>query len=442
MKLLKKITDKKILYIFTSCILMFLPILKQGAFYLVSYGVINNYDSINPAYVLYFCIPFLIYVYIKNLIKTKRKLDIYDYLFYTLIFVGILVTIVSMDKQISLFGKAYRHEGFFALLCYYLLFITWKVEGNKKDIKNIINIIMFMAIFNSIYALLQLYSPFRFILRFGIAPTMASGLCGNPNFLGSLMVTALSIFTTKFLMDKITIKNVLLLILFFVTLVNAQSLGPLITYAITIIFLIIFLVIKKKIIKKNIIYLIIILICVYIPLTLINRDALGDKNCELCNFVNVMGNEQLSKKDKVDTVGSGRMEIWTRSLDLVAKRPILGVGYDNFYLAYYEGINLTEVTFVSVSGEIQAVKKYKSIVDNAHNIYLHTLVTSGFLGLIPYLILCLYTFIRGLKTKENLVMLLLGGFVAYSIQAFANINVLQVTPIYYIIIGLILSIKE
>ena len=84
-KLLRKITDKKILYIFTTCILVFLPILKQASFYLVSYGVIKKYDSINPAYVLYFCIPFLIYIYIKNLIKTKRKLDIYDYLFYILI---------------------------------------------------------------------------------------------------------------------------------------------------------------------------------------------------------------------------------------------------------------------------------------------------------------------------------------------------------------------
>ena len=32
---------------------------------------------------------------------------------------------------------------------------------------------------------------------------------------------------------------------------------------------------------------------------------------------------------------------------------------------------------------------YPEIIDNAHNVYLHTLVSSGLLGLIPYLILCL-----------------------------------------------------
>ena len=40
------------------------------------------------------------------------------------------------------------------------------------------------------------------------------------------------------------------------------------------------------------------------------------------------------------------------------------------------------------------------------------------------------------------VAMLLGGFIAYSIQAFANINVLQVAPMYYIIMGLILSQKH
>ena len=46
--------------------------------------------------------------------------------------------------------------------------------------------------------------------------------------------------------------------------------------------------------------------------------------------------------------------------------------------------------------------------------------------------------IKGICLKyKNIV--LTSAFVAYSIQAFANINVIQVVPIYFIIIGLILS---
>ena len=108
MKLLKKINDKRILYIFTMCILFFIPILKQGSFYLVKYGVINNHDSINIAYVLYFCVPFFIYLYVKDLIKTKRKFDIYDYIFYLLIIAGIMSSLFAIDPKISWFGKSFR----------------------------------------------------------------------------------------------------------------------------------------------------------------------------------------------------------------------------------------------------------------------------------------------------------------------------------------------
>lgn len=436
MKILKKINDKNILVIFTFLIMVFLPILKQGSFYLVKYGVIHNYDSINPAYVLYFSIPFLIYVYIRNLIKTKRELDIYDYLFYFLIIAGIIASIFSIDKEMSFFGKDYRHEGFFTLLSYYLLFITWKVEGKKEDIKKFIKLLIILAIFNSIYALFQIYTPFKFVLRYGKDLEMASGICGNPNFFGSLIVTVISIVTFKFLSDKkINIKTILLLILLFISLINSQSTGPLLTYILTILFIIIYQVIKKKIVKKNILYLTIILLTTLPSVLLINNYVYSMKRCEMCDVKESIENNE-------SNIDNGRIEIWKNSLEIVKKNWFDGVGFDNFYLAYYEGVNLTAVDFISIEGQIQAVPMFYEIIDNAHNVYLQILVSSGVIGLIPYLILCLYTFIRGLRTKNELVMLLLGGFVAYSIQAFANINVLQVTPIYFIIIGLILSIKQ
>ena len=118
--------------------------------------------------------------------------------------------------------------------------------------------------------------------------------------------------------------------------------------------------------------------------------------------------------------------------------PIFGVGYDNLGFAYPN--KKTEVYYYITNNEI--VKEEISggpYVDNAHNVYLHILVASGILGLIPLLILLLYTFIHALGSNNKLIIILLGGFVAYSIQAFTNISVIEVAPIYYIIIGLILS---
>ena len=452
MSILKKITDKRILYIFTLLILVFLPILKQLSFYLVKFDLINNYDSINPAYVLYFSIPFLIYVYIKNIIKSDRDFDIYDYIFFALVLAGFIASLFAIDGNTSWFGKEYRHEGFFTVLSYYLLFITWKVEGKKEDIKKIINIFIIMGIINSIYALFQLYTPFRFVLRYSVDTNMVTGISGNPNFFGSLIVTVLSIVTVRFLTEnKISIKNILLVVLFFISLINSQSTGPFITYLIVIVFFIIYLLIKKKTFVKNIIYLILILLITCFSILIINRHIFHIERCEICDFINVFNykaninenSENLDKDEANDyTISNGRWYLWQRSLEIVKENPINGVGYDNFHLAFYEGVNLSAVKFISVDGVTKVVLKYPEIFDNAHNAYLHTLVSSGLLGFIPYILLFLFSFIRGLKTKDNLIILLFAGFVAYSIQAFGNINVLQVTPIYYVIIGLILSSKR
>ena len=347
----------------------------------------------------------------------------------------------AIDKGISFLGKDYRHEGFISLLCYYLLFINWKVEGIKEDIKKLLNVIIIMAIISGVYGILQIYSTFTWILRFANR-TMAAGISGNPNFFGSLMVTTLSIVITKYLIeDKKSITSLLLIILFFVSLINSKSLGPILTLILTLIFIIIFLFIKKKIKLKKLVILILTLIITYIGVIGVNKVMLNIDTNEIGNTVDAIKNESLTNEEKLYVVGSGRFKIWKNSLNIVKDNFIIGVGYDNFQLAYYEGVNLTEVEFYTQDGLIKSRLKYPEIADNAHNVYLHTLVSSGMLGLIPYLILCLLVFIKGLKTKDNLMMILLGGFVAYSIQAFANLSVIQVAPIYYIIMGLLL-IKE
>ena len=128
----KKIINKKILRIATLCVLLIVPFLKFFSMNLQAFGIIKSYDYINPAIVLYVCIPFLVFVYIKDIIDKKRKLDIYDYLFYTLIITGIISVIFSIDKEIAIFGKTYRHEGLLTILNYYLLFINWKINGTNR----------------------------------------------------------------------------------------------------------------------------------------------------------------------------------------------------------------------------------------------------------------------------------------------------------------------
>lgn len=418
----EKFKTKDILTIFTFCILVGVPFLKQLSYYLAYYKVITSYDILNPALVIFISLPFLIFVYIKDL--KNRKLDIFDYLFYLLILAGILSCAFAIDKEWAIFGKEYRHEGFLSVLGYYLLFINWKINGTKEDSKLFLKLLMVIGILNSIYTLLQIYTPFDFIIRYGKDKYMAPGLCGNPNFLGSLMVTVLCVVVCKFLMEKkFSWKTFLLLILFTVALINAQSTGPYIAFIVSLLFIIIFLWKKKNIYWKKLLVLIATLVVVYTSVFYVNKLVMKSERCEACDI-----------QKTVDSGGTGRLKLWENTLDIVKDNFLLGVGFDNFQLAYKP--NYTMYT------ESGALKKVLKIKDCAHNVYLHILTVNGIVGLIPYLLVCLLTFIHGLKSKSKTVFLLLAGFVAYSVQAFANISVIQVAPLYYVMIGLILSIKE
>ena len=441
---MKNLTSKKIIYIFTICILFFIPFVECVAFYMNHYGIINDFTSINASMIMWISIPFLIGIYIKNMVDIKRKLDIYDYIFYVLVLMGIIVCIFSINPKISIVGVPIRREGLLSLITYYLLFINWKVHSTNSDIKKIIKIFIILGLLNSIYAFFQIYTPFKFILKYTNDINMATGLCGNPNFFGTLMVTLLGIISTRFLMDKETNKKeIILLLIFTISLINAQSTGPMLTYAITIIFSLLFLKFKNKLISEKIIILILItilsiMVTYILPIfsSKINSILISKKQilvnskkerCELCNL-----------KGTIESGGNSRIDIWINTLDVVKKYPFLGVGYDNLGFAYPN--EKAEIYYyITNNALVKEVKGGNMYIDNAHNVYLHTLVTSGILGIIPLLVLLLYTFIHGLKSNNQYILMLLGGFVAYSVQAFTNISVIEVAPIYYIIIGLILG---
>ena len=407
--------NKKLLKIISCLMVCSIPIIQVIARYLESIHVISSYYYINPTIIFYMSIPLLVYIYIKNIINKKRKLDKFDYIFYILVIAGFITTIFSINKTLSIIGRPPRYEGYLTVLSYYLLFINWKVNGRVEDIKEFIKLITLVALFNSFYALMQIYTNFNFIVRYSDIQ-MASGLCGNPNFFGSLIVTVLSIISCRFLFNKeINIKDYLVIILLFISLINSQSTGPMLTFILVIIFLVIYLKKKKMLILKNLLLLCISLTFIFPSIYVINKYK---------------GNG-----------GNGRLEIWKNSLGIVKDYILVGAGFDNFYLAYpnyYETSNSASYKYVDGKLVKTTPEKYY-IIDNAHNVYLHKLIIEGVIGLIPYLYLCLITFIRGLKSKNKYIILLLSGFVAYSIQAFVSISVIQVAPIYYIIIGLILS---
>lgn len=431
--------NKKLLNIVTLMILIAVPFLKFFSMSLEHFGIINNYDNINPAIILYISLPVLVYIYISDIKKKRRKLDIFDFIVYGITFISILSTLCSIDKNIAIFGKDFRHEGLLSVLSYLYLFLNWHVNGNVKDAKKYIKLIVIISVLNSIYSLFQMYTNLNFIVRYKdhLNLTMASGMIGNPNFFGSLIVTSLSILTYSFFIDNNSLtKKALLIILLFVSLINCQSTGPMLTYFIVLLFSIFYLFKYKSFNKKRFIYIVLLLSFTFI---FVNRINIYNSNFDISNRSDELSISGI--KGTIKSGGNGRITIWKNSFNIFKKYPWLGVGYDNFHLTY-PNEKTNGITLSIVSGEIKKSNNSVLIFDNAHNVYLHQLVSTGIFGLILFLMLYMLTFISALKSRDKLNFILLGGFIAYSIQGFANINVVQVTPIYYLIMGLILSLSK
>ena len=264
--------NKKILKIFSLLIIIGVPLVKFMSKVLEQYNVIANYDMINPGIILYFSSPILLYIYIRDLIYKERKIELCDYIFLATILSGVLATVFSIDKEIAMFGSYARHEGFLSVIAYYLLFINWRFNGTKKDIHNFIKLVVFIAVINSIYGILQIYTPFNFIIRYQKDVNMASGLCLNPNFFGSLIVTTLGIIVCNFLMEnKSSVKEYIIIILLLISLVNDQSMGPIITFVLILLFLFFLLFIKNFLVLKKFVIICLLSVIVFTLTLLINN---------------------------------------------------------------------------------------------------------------------------------------------------------------------------
>ena len=119
------------------------------------------------------------------------------------------------------------------------------------------------------------------------------------------------------------------------------------------------------------------------------------------------------------------MWIWKRSLQIIPKNILTGAGIDNFGYAF-----------------LRVDDRRIAYVDKAHNEYLQLLITQGVFALITHLLLLILVFRKGIKSKEPLVWILMFSFVGFAVQAFMNISVYNVTPFYYIVMGLLVGYSK
>jgi len=372
-----------------------------------------------------------IYIYkiiVKKVIITKSDIFLFIFMFFT-----ILSTIFAYNQDVALYGYPNRYEGMYTLLFYCFLYLDCKLLSKDIDVNYLIKMMLIVSGLHFLLAILQLTGLYQSII-YMYSSGDAIGLTENCNFLGSLMCLFSMISVGGFLIYNGKDNNIYFLIIFLIsyaTLLLANSSGPFLSFIVVYVLFIITLLVKKLFNIKKFIITLIVLIILY-PVCLYKRDEITPEIKS--NFSTIYklvfskdfatkeidsdNNDDKTKNKKLFYgLGHGRFRIWNNVCKLIKEKPILGYGPDNLGLVYEKSIYDTK------------------IADKAHNIYLHIFVSSGIFAFLSYILWIVYTIYLGLKSKNNTIIILCFGIICYSVQGLFNINVLEVTPYFYLIMG-------
>ncbi len=126
-----------------------------------------------------------------------------------------------------------------------------------------------------------------------------------------------------------------------------------------------------------------------------------------------------------DDFGTYRIFLWKRTIPLIKDFPLLGSGPDTFSLRFMP--RYTE--------DIMKIGPL-TINDTAANIYLTMLVNLGIIGTTSYLAFLFKQIEIGIKKLNKYSRILLISIICYSIQAFFNLSVVIITPVFWILMGI------
>ena len=389
----------------TTCILPLIPLINKNP---ITY------------YVIGICLFFLL------IIKRKEiKFDKKDKVIFVFLIFAILSTIFALNKKIALLGSEGRYEGLLMIILYVLLYYSSK--NFFIFYKHYLKIVFLVVTLIAIYSVCQYYNfmPIHDLFNIDYTKNFSSGTLGNPNFLGSFITMLLPITMASYLFTDKRIFMIITLILF-TSLLCTLTRSAWVAFAIYSFIGLVFVIKTKK--RGYFIKTGILLCCFIIIFALIN---ILDTNKKLIsrssNSMNEMS-EMITEGVK-DNMGSGRIFIWRLCYENIFKYPLFGCGLDN----------IKHVLILEQTNEmLYYARNFNKYIDKAHNEYLQIAVTMGIPALVCYLTFIALILENKIKKifKSKLCFIFCISIIGYLIQAFFNISVIQVAPLFWILLGL------
>lgn len=306
-----------------------------------------------------------------------------------------LSTLTSLDIGKSFIGTIERYFGFWNIVHFGFLYFSAIVAlRSQKEWNTFLSI----SVAISVYAGLDFLIPL--ISGKGFSPTVA----GNATFLAAYLI--FHFFFVAFLITQ-TKNKWLKGILSIAMIINASVVvssgvrGAFIGLCAGILYIIVYYAIRSKRVRVPLIILTVIMITGYAALFL-NKDNVIFKDNRIVNRVT---NFSLQ-----DTTIRSRLEMWKIALDGIKERPILGWGMENYSLAFNK----------YYTPEFNKINVGESWEDRTHNVIFETLINTGFIGLVSYILL-----IAALLSSMYKHPLLTATLVAYVAQSAFGVETLN-----------------
>lgn len=256
------------------------------------------------------------------------KSDTLIILFAILIFIS---TMLSSNLRTSFLGAKRRYEGMFTLYSYIIIYLCTKKIVKYKNNKTLLVVLSIVYIAICSLGIVQYYLKIPEIKLFnrGVAGTF-----GNTNFMGNFVSMGIPIFSMMYILkNKKTCFAISLSIFFCLIACGARSAW--VAFFIFSVLLGTYLIqTKNKEYLKRTVILFICFSIIFVYLFTAKNSFVKNKVNAVKNDVTTVTTEGLKKN-----LGSGRIQIWQITVDLIKKYPIFGVGTDNLKMRNFIQFN-------------------------------------------------------------------------------------------------------
>ena len=215
-----------------------------------------------------------------------------------------------------------------------------------------------------------------------------------------------------------------------------NGISPLIIPAIIVLFIGLLFIMKVTNKKKFFNYIVSISLVVMVVSFGMYSYTLNKQNKEIeAGNTSIIRIEENPMFIKLNEISTDRLNIWTKTINLINEKPILGHGFDTF-------------PYVFLSNDDNGgLSTYGEVIDKPHNWYLSIAYGSGLISLIGIVIIIL-SIIKGAfyscvdKVDNKYLYIFSMGSIAYAVQGMFNDSLVGTSIIFWIFAGLSLNLLK